>query len=142
MIKVAIEMISDDFLIDRINQYANEAGIPVTVEKGTIKVGGGLFAKPEPCIVVYNSKFRSKYYNYDIVQRQQGNYVFISIYYAGISENYKRKVFSENSKSPLYAALIKPNGAKHEAEHAYYDIVESVINDAIVSSEKLIKPNR
>ena len=63
----ATGVISDEYLINAINRYAMEAGISVTVEKDQIKVGSGLFVKSEPCIAVYNSQFKSKYYNYDIV---------------------------------------------------------------------------
>lgn len=148
MIKVVEERLVDkptvmcaeipaDDLQRAIVYYANRMGLSVSVKTDTLKVGGFL-GNTYPCIAIYNKNHMYDYYNYDIVQRREGNYVYLYVYFGGNSKNYEKKVMSSGASSPLVRMLSKPNQMAQEEEHAYYRMIRDVIGAAVYSFNYVI----
>lgn len=118
--------------------YSNRMGLSVSVKSETLKVGGFL-GNTYPCIAVYNKNHIYDYYNYAIVQRRQGNYVYLYVYLGGDSKNYKKEVMSSGMSNPLLRSLSKPNQMSHQEEHAYYDMVRGAIGSAVYSFNYVVR---
>ena len=130
-------VIPDEYLMEKIFSLAASHNISVKVEKDKIKVGSGLLVQAEPCIVVYNSAFRNKYYNYNVVQRKIGNKNFVYLYNAGRSDNYTKKQIAEDArkKGTLMQQIIfsGPSAKAQEEEKYYYDQIVKIIGEAVFS---------
>lgn len=135
-IVMCAEIPADD-LQRAINYYANRMGLSVSVTQDTLKVGGFL-GNSYPCVAVYNKNHMYDYYNYAIVQRREGNYVYLYVYMGGNSKNYEKKVMYSGSSSPLVRMMSKPNKMAQQEEYAYYDMVKGVIGNAIYSFNYVI----
>lgn len=141
MIKVAADRLCDKpihistaisfpKLCEIIQAFGEKAGLPLRITEDSIKIGGGLFVKPEPCLVVYNAEHIADYYGYALVQRQQGNAVFLFLYLTGNSKNYSKQIISENTQG-FMGKLLAPNNRKQQMENMYYELVKDAIAEAL-----------
>lgn len=119
-------------IIKSVTYHAEQFGLRVLAKEDSIKAGGGLLTKAEPCIAIYNADHIRDYYSYVLVQRVQGNFTYLYMYLGGDSKNYKKEVISNNTPG-LIGVLSKPSHKKQEAESAYYDLIKDVIAEAVTS---------
>lgn len=131
------EIPADD-LQRAILHYADVMGLPVTVKQDTLQVGG-FFGKSYPCVAVYNKNHMSDFYNYAIVQRREGNYVYLYMYLGGNSKNYTKQVMSSGTQSRFLKSISKPNQMSQQEEHAYYDMVRGAIGNAVYSFNYVVR---
>ncbi|MCR5185941.1 MAG: Hsp70 family protein [Clostridia bacterium] len=133
-------VIPDEYLIEKIFNLAVSRNISVKVEKDKIKVGAGLLVQAEPCIAVYNSAFKNKYYNYDVVQRKIGNKNFVYLYNSGRSDNQEKKRIAEEAhrNGTLMQQILfsGPSARALEEEEVYYDEIVKIIGEAVFSYEE------
>lgn len=111
------------------------AGLPISVELDEMKVGKGLAgigAKVQPCVAVYHSRYRKKYYSYVITQTQQGNAMFLSVYLGGNSSNYETIVMTSQQNTSFLGSIMNNRAqAAMDEERTYYRIVQQVIHSAV-----------
>lgn len=98
------------------------------VEEDSVKIGG-MLAKAEPCLVVYNADHKNDYYSYVITQPKQGEIAFISLYFGGNSKNYSKEVNTARAGF-LVKAVFGANQKKHEQERMYYKVMNDLLVDA------------
>ncbi len=110
-------------------------GLPITVELDEMKVGKGLAsigAKSQPCVAVYHSQYRKKYYSHVITQAQQGNAVFISMYLGGNSSNYETIVMTSQRNNSFLGSIMNNRAqAAMDDERMFYRVVKEVIFSAV-----------
>lgn len=147
MIKVLPERICDnpvriglfipqEQLKQAIIREGNKAGVSLTVEIEEVKVGKGLTAigaKPEKCVIVYNSQHRRDYYGYALMQTMQGNICYLSVYLVGDSKNYRNIVLTEKNTDIISSVIGGVAKRKQQEEHMYYDLVKELISESVAS---------
>ncbi|MGI6500016.1 MAG: hypothetical protein ACOX1S_03890 [Anaerostipes sp.] len=114
-------------------EVAQRNGINLEIAQDECKVGGGLFTKAEPCVVVYNADHKRDYYSYVFTTSAQGNFNYLLQYAAGESKNWKNQVLTEKSGF-VAKKLFGPNKQKQNEEHMYYQAVQNIFSEALSNS--------
>lgn len=129
--------------------------VEVDIESDTFKVGRGvtsLMSSATPCVVIYNRKYRKKYYSLVLEIKSQYNRTFAYLHMGGTSKNsininmsQRHVIVNEsgvNVYRPGFVGEMLGNRAKKNMidEDLYYDIAFKIVSAAL--AEATVNPGR
>lgn len=126
--------LSLDQLQKALDEICEEQALPVLVQRDEVKVGkgvGSLFVQAEPCLVIYHRQHMSDYYSNVLILTQEGKRSYLSQYLGGDSKNYRNQVIGKSQGGLIGGMVARSATAKIAAEHAYYDMVNDAILEAL-----------
>lgn len=127
---------------ERIQEEADENGIPVDFKEESIKVGGLFSSEHEDILIMFNPQHANDYLRFAIRVQHQGKYAFMQVYNLGGSKNFgndNRANWDSNSGGLGIAIGIAQSiknslgghKAKIEAEENYYTILRDCLENVV-----------
>lgn len=114
----------------RIQEEADENGIPVAFQEDQLKVGGFLSSQREDILIMYNPDHPNDYLRFAIRVMHQGKYAFMHVYNLGGSKNFRDdNRAAAGSTFKKIANALGGHNAKLQAEENYYTILRDCLEN-------------
>lgn len=118
-----------------LNANENEYGLPISIQKDTVKSGSLLKPVLEDCLLITNEDHPTDYFKYCLLLRRQGKMATVAMFYYGTSVltgKMNRAAERKNSgtlRGMVANAVFGPDQTAYEAEYEYYNMLEQLFEE-------------